>query len=145
MFSCAGLWMYAGMLLMLLELAAPGFVVFFFGLAAISVGLGRFAIGDAFTVNWQLAAFSALSVLYLVLLRKWLKSVFAGDKTGSAGLADEYVGRCGKVVEAIGGSAPGRVLIGDAEWEAVSESPIAAGADIRVTARNNLTLSVEPR
>ena len=53
MFSCAWLWMYAGMLLMLLELAAPGFVVFFFGLAAMTVGAGRFAFGETFTMNWQ--------------------------------------------------------------------------------------------
>lgn len=137
--------MYAGMLLMLLELVAPGFVIFFFGLSAISVGLGRFALGEAFTTSWQLAAFSALSIIYLILLRTWLKSIFAGDKTDSVGLADEYIGRCGKVVEAIGESKPGRVLIGDAEWDAVSGSSIAVGVDVKVTARNNLTLSVEPR
>ena len=97
MFSNAWLWMYAGMFLMLLELAAPGFVVFFFGLAALTVGAGRFVFGEAFTLNMQIAAFSVFSVLYLVLLRRWLKNVFMDAKSDNSGLADENVGRCGKV------------------------------------------------
>lgn len=142
MISNAWLWMYAGMALMLLELAAPGFVVFFFGLAAMSVGIGRFVFGEAFTVNWQLAAFSALSVLYLVLLRRWLKSVFAGDRE-EAKLADEYVGRSGRVVAAINPPNAGRVVIGDSEWDAVADQPVECGADIKVVSRSNLTVKVE--
>ena len=37
MTSCGWLWLYAGVGLMLAELLAPGFVVFFFGLSAASV------------------------------------------------------------------------------------------------------------
>lgn len=141
MVSCAWLWMYLGMALMLLELAVPGFVIFFFGLAAMTVGLGRFAFGEAFTMNWQLAAFSVLSVVYLVLLRSWLKNVFTGDKAGSA-LSDEYVGRSGKVVEEISPARSGRVVIGGTEWTAVAESAIAVGTDVKVVSRDNLTVTV---
>ena len=80
MTSCAWLWLYFGAFLMLMELLAPGFVVFFFGLSAATVGLCRFAFGEAFTTTWQLAAFSAFSILYLMVLRRWLKKTFLGGK-----------------------------------------------------------------
>lgn len=143
MLSCAWLWMYAGMFLVLLELAAPGFVVFFFGLAALTVGVARFVFGEAFTLNMQVAAFSVFSVLYLVLLRRWLKSIFMDAKTDTAVLADEYVGRSGKVTCAIIPPASGRVAIGDSEWTAVAGSEIEEGAEVKVVSRNNLTLEVQ--
>ena len=80
MLTCAWLWIYAGAALMLLELVAPGFVLCFFGLSAATVGVLRFAFGEAFTPTWQLAAFSAFSILYIVLLRQYLKKVFVGGK-----------------------------------------------------------------
>jgi membrane protein implicated in regulation of membrane protease activity len=137
--------MYAGMLLMLFELAVPGFVIFFFGLSAMTVGAGRFVFGDAFTLNMQLAAFSVFSVVYLVLLRRWLKSVFMDAKSDSAGLSDEYVGRAGRVVEAINPPHSGKVMIGDARWTATADVPVAAGVDVEVVARSNLTVAVKPR
>ena len=78
MFTCAWLWLYAGAFLMLMELLAPGFVLFFFGLSAGTVGLCRFAFGEAFGPTWQIAAFSAFSSLYLVVLRRWMKKTFFG-------------------------------------------------------------------
>ena len=143
MTTCGWLWIYAGCALMLLELVAPGFVLCFFGLAAATVGVLRFAFGEAFTPTWQLAAFSVGSVLYIVLLRRWLKSVFVGDKVDrSASISGACVGRSGSVTAAIQLGVPGRVMVGDAEWDAVADAPIAAGTAVRVTAQSNLTLTV---
>ena len=80
MFGCGWLWLYFGAFLMLMELLAPGFVVFFFGLSAATVGLCRLAIGESFALTWQLAAFSALSIVYLLVLRRWLKKTFFGGR-----------------------------------------------------------------
>ena len=74
--SCGWLWLYAGAFVMLLELATPGFVMFFFGLSAATVGLLCFIFGDAFSSAWQLGAFSVLTVVYLTILRRLLKSLF---------------------------------------------------------------------
>lgn len=142
--SCPWLWMYAGAILMLLELLAPGFVIFFFGLSAATVGLCRFAFGDAFDLTWQLAAFSAFSILYLVFLRQWMKKVFSGTvETSRADFQNDNVGRIGKVTVAVNPPLAGRVLVGDAEWNAVSETALAVGADVRVVAQDNLTMKVE--
>ena len=80
MTSCAWLWIYAGAALMLLELFAPGFILCFFGLSAATVGVLRFAFGEAFDLTWQLAAFSVFSVLYIALLRRYLQKVFVGGR-----------------------------------------------------------------
>ena len=129
---------------MLLELIVPGFVLCFFGLSAATVGLLRFAFGESFTPTLQLAAFSAFSILYIVLLRRYLTKVFVGGKVETkTDFDNESVGRVGKVTEAINPPLSGRVLIGDAEWTAVADRAIAAGADVRVVAQNNLTMKVE--
>ena len=144
MTSCAWLWLYLGAFLMLMELLAPGFIIFFFGLSAGTVGLLRFAFGEAFGMTWQLAAFSALSILYLVVLRRWLKKTFLGGKVETnTDFDNEYVGRVGKVMEAIRPPLAGRVEIGDAEWTAQADVPVAAGAVVKVISQNNLTMKVE--
>ena len=143
MFSCAWIWMYVGAFLMLAELLAPGFVIFFFGLSAATVGLVRFVFGEVFTLTGQLAAFSAFSIIYLVVLRRLVKRIFAGQVIESAtNLGNESVGRVGKVTQAIKPPLPGRVMIGDAEWNALAEAEIPVGTDIRVVAQENLTMRV---
>ena len=144
MISCSWLWVYAGCALMFLELIVPGFVLFFFGLAAATVGVLRAVFGEAFDVSWQLATFSLASVVYIAVLRRLLKKVFVGGKVEAATDFDnESVGRVGRVTEPIDPPKSGRVLLGDAEWTAVADTPIASGSDVRVVAQNNLTMSVE--
>jgi len=144
MMQVGWLWIYAGAGLVILELLVPGFILCFFGLAAATVGVFRFALGDAFTLTWQLAAFSAFSILYIVLLRHWLKGVFTGGKVETKTDFDhESVGRIGKVTVAIEPPKAGRVELGDAEWTAVADAPIAAGTDVRVVSQDNLTMKVE--
>lgn len=144
MFSTGWLWLYAGAFLMVAELVAPGFVIFFFGLSAATVGVCRFVIGDAFTLAWQLAAFSLFSCLYLLLLRRWVTGIFmGGSKTSRTDFDNENVGRAGTVTETIKPPLSGRVMLGDAEWTAVSDVEIPAGADVRVVAQENLTVRVK--
>ena len=144
MTSCAWLWLYLGAFLMLMELLAPGFVIFFFGLSAATVGLCRFACGEAFSLTWQLAAFSAFSILYLVFLRRWMKRLFTGaSETSTADFNNESVGRLGKVTEAIEPPLAGREMIGDSEWSATADEAIPVGTNVRVIAQSNLTMKVE--
>ena len=145
MTSCGWMWLYIGLFLMLAELLAPGFVIFFFGLSAMTVGLLRFVIGEAFGLTWQLALFSVLSVLYLVFLRRLLKNVFTGSKqVAKTDFNNESLGRVGKVTEAIEPPKTGRVMIGDAEWTAAADTAISVGVDVKVVAQNNLTMVVAP-
>ena len=144
MTSCSWLWIYAGCALMFLELIAPGFVIFFFGLAAATVGLCRAAFGEAFGLSWQLATFSFASIFYIAVIRRFLKKIFVGGKVETkTDFDNESVGRVGTVTAAIEPPRSGRVMLGDAEWTAVADAPIAAGADVKVISQNNLTMKVE--
>ena len=137
------LWMYAGAFLMLAELASPGFVVFFFGLAAATVSLLKWMF-PSLPLWGQLAAFSVLSILYLLVLRKYLKKVFTGDRQESSSINNEYIGRVGRVVEVVRPDVPGRILLGDAEWTAKAATRLEPGTEVRVVSQENLTLRVEP-
>ncbi len=141
--TAAWIWLYVGAFLMLAELASPGFVIFFFGLGAATVAGTKWLV-PGLSLSWQLALFSIFSVFYLIVLRKWVKNVFMGDTAETQKIASEYVGRVGKVVEAIRPEVPGRIMLGDAEWSASSAVAIAPGATVKVVAQENLTLVVEP-
>ena len=143
MFGCGWRWMYFGAMLMLLELLVPGFVIFFFGLSAATVGLLRLSLGEAYSLTWQIASFSAFAIVYLAVLRRWLKGVFSGTSKNDTAFEREYVGRTGRVTSEIRPPLAGRVAIGDAEWDAVSDGPVPAGAGVRVVSQENLTMKVE--
>ena len=139
------IWLYIGAFLMLAEIMAPGFVIFFFGLAAATIGLLMFVLPAGFelSLTWQVALFSFFSILYLVTLRRYVKSVFMGDTDESRAVDSEYVGRFAKVTEAIGPDLPGRVMLGDAEWTASAEERLEPGVEVKVVGRDNLTLKVK--
>ena len=127
---------------MLAELISPGFVIFFFGLGAATVAVCKWAI-PGLSLAWQLALFSIFSIVYLVLLRRWVKNVFRGETDAiSEKIESEYVGRIGKVIEATRPDVPGRIVLGDAEWAAISEQPIDVGTTVKVVKQANLTFTV---
>ena len=138
------IWLYLGAFLMLAEILAPGFVIFFFGLAAATIGLLMFVLPASFelSLTWQVALFSFFSILYLVTLRRYVKSVFMGDTDESRAAVSEHVGRFAKVTETVSSEAPGRVMLGDAEWTALADERLEPGTTVKVIEQNNLTLKV---
>lgn len=143
MFTADWIWLYIGSALMILELISPGFVIFFFGLAAATTGVLTMFAGDAFTKMWQLLAFAGFSIVYLVFLRRAVKKVFSGSVEKSASnFEDDFPGKIAVVTEAINPPLSGRVMLGDAEWTAVADSPIEKNVNVRVIVRDNLTLKV---
>ena len=126
---------------MLLELTIPGFVIFFFGLAAAAVSGILFLFDISFA--WQLALFSIFSVLFIVLLRKWFTRLFLGVSSETKDVESEFVGRVAVVTEKISLGESGRILLRDSQWDAVAAEEIDAGAKVRVISQKNLTLTVE--
>lgn len=144
MFTADWIWLYIGSALMILELISPGFVIFFFGLAAATTGVLTMFAGDAFTMMWQLLAFAGFSIVYLVFLRRAVKKVFSGSVEKSASnFEDDFPGKIAVVTEDINMPLSGRVMLGDSEWTAVSDTSIEKGVNVRVVVRDNLTLKVE--
>ncbi|MBR2920571.1 MAG: NfeD family protein [Kiritimatiellae bacterium] len=144
MFTADWIWLYIGAALMMLELISPGFVVFFFGLAAATTGVLTMFAEDAFTTIWQVLTFAGLSIVYLVFLRRVVKKLFSGTvETSASNFEDDFPGKIAVVTEDINTPLSGRVMLGDAEWTAVADVPIEKGVNVRVVVRDNLTLKVE--
>ncbi len=134
-------WFIFGILLLVFELATPGFVAMFFGMAALTVALVAWIFPLGQITGWLL--FAALSVSYILLLRKFLKRVFIGDKDEPDRLEDSFVGKYARVTEAIAPGNPGRVDFSGCTWEAESDHALTVGERVRICAKKNLTLSVQ--
>ena len=135
------LWLIGGVVLLILEVIAPGFFLVFLGAAAVAAGL--------FTVLFGLGTASqlALFALYAVI------AVFAGRRfyaNRTAGGADpllndparRLVGKVVTVVAAVDEHS-GRVRVGDGEWSARG-GPAAVGERVRITGVEGNCLRVEP-
>jgi len=137
-------WMAVGLVLVVLEMAAPGgFFVIFFGLAAIVVGALAFL--DLGGPLWlQLGAFSVLSAVFLLLFRNPLLRRMRFN-LGTDDI-DNLTGEPATALEDLGPSDSGRVELRGSVWSARNGStlPIARGARVRVVAVDRLTVVVIP-
>lgn len=135
-------WMALGLVLVVLELAAPGgFFVIFFGLAAIVVGALVFLdIGGPLWV--QLLAFSVLSAVSLLLFRNPLMRRMKFDR-GTDDL-DNLTGEPATALDDIAPAEAGRVELRGTTWRARNggQAPIARGSRVRVVAIDRLTVVV---
>ena len=139
------IWFLIGIILLLMELTAPGLVVFFFGVGACIVAIACL-IFDQLGINGQLIIFIVSSVLLLVCLRAWLKGIFYGRisaKDDGLSSMNEFVGQKAVVNEKIDPKLGGRVEFNGTNWKAVADSEIAAGVGVEIVAVDNLTLKVK--
>lgn len=137
-------WLAVGLVLVLLEMAAPGgFFVIFFGLAAIVVGLLSF-FGVSRELWLELLLFSVLSVAFLALFRNPLMRRMKLDR--GADEIDNLTGEPAKALEDFGPGDAGRVELRGSTWNARngSSAAIARGARVRVVAVDRLTVVVIP-
>jgi membrane protein implicated in regulation of membrane protease activity len=134
------LWLIGGVLLLILEIMAPGFFLVFIGAAAMATG--------AFTLLFDLGtpAQLALFALYAVIAVMVGRRFYANRNSDSSDpllndRAGRLVGKLVTVVEAVDDHG-GRVRVGDSEWSARG-GPAAAGDRVRITGIDGNCLSVE--
>ncbi len=141
------LWFIAGLVLILLEFAAPGVIIVFFGVGAWITALTTW-IGLTPGLTSQLRLWAVSSIVLLLALRRRLAGRFRGFETGQQDPQhnlDEFRGHEVQVVQDIApGHRNGRVEFKGADWSAVSDTPIAAGRLAVITAADGLTLHVRP-
>jgi len=135
-------WTAVGVVLLISEFVVPGFVISFFGLGALVVGLVCWLHPLSF--NGQLVLFLASSILLLVTLRKSVKRVFLGTTSDidGEGQSRDLVGKRAAVVRAIGPATRGKVELHGTEWEAESEEVIEAGEVVEVVGQANIIFRV---
>lgn len=139
-------WMLAGMILFLLEFAAPGLIVAFFGIGAIITAFITKFVDISLT--WQIFWFIFFSVASLVLLRNTLKKIFYGEKKAGEMKDLDDAGVIGKVVtvtEKITPDDPGKVEFQGTSWSASAAEEIEEGARVEIVSQKNLMLTVKSR
>jgi membrane protein implicated in regulation of membrane protease activity len=134
------LWLIGGVLLLIMEVIAPGFFLVFIGAAAIATGL--------FTVLFDLGSASqfALFALYAIIAVMLGRRFYANRTADSADpllndRAGRLVGRVVTVVEAVDDQS-GRVRVGDSDWSARG-GPADVGTRVRITGVDGNCLEVE--
>lgn len=141
------LWFLVGLVLLVSELALPGFVIIFFGFGAwITALLVGFGLLPSF--NAQLLVFLISSVACLAVFRRKGKHLFEGKVSrvlnpGSS--MDDVQGQRVVVLQAITpGVAGGRVEFHGTSWTAEADVMIPAGQTVEIIGQDNLTLHVKP-
>ena len=137
------LWVALGLVLGAIELATPGgFVVIFFSVAALAVGLGEL-LGLGLPAWGQWLAFPILAVIALRLFRRPL---LARLQSGTAGDVDPIVSELAVPVAVIEPGEHGRAELRGTLWTAhnVGGTAVSAGQRCRVVAVNGLQLDIRP-
>jgi membrane protein implicated in regulation of membrane protease activity len=137
-------WIALGLLLVVLELAAPGgFYFIFFGVGALVVGL--LASFDLAGPAWaQTLLFSLLSLLSLVLFRSRMVSKLQGSKRATD--MDTLVGEVGTLSGELPAGGVGKVELRGTSWSAknTSQVTLTRGDRCVVVRVEGLTLHVGP-
>jgi membrane protein implicated in regulation of membrane protease activity len=134
-------WLAIGVVLIILEMIAPGMIFVWFGVAGVVTGL---VVGIFPTMAWpaQLTLFSILAVVSLVLGRRYIKRNPTKSQDDSLNRrADLYVGRTFTLSEAIV-NGQGKVQVDDSIWK-VRGPELALGALVRVVDTDGTVLNVE--
>jgi membrane protein implicated in regulation of membrane protease activity len=137
------MWLAAGLVLVVAELATPGgFVIIFFGVAALLIGvLGL--LGVVSSAPLQFLLFSVLSVGSLALLRARLQSKL---RTPGASNVDSLIGDLAIPQERLSPGVVGKVEVRGSTWSARNTSSVTLdpGQRARVAGVDGLTLAVIP-
>jgi membrane protein implicated in regulation of membrane protease activity len=132
-------WLIAGLVLMALELIAPGVFMFWLGLAALLVGLLSFVI----TPSWQLQLlmFAAFATAAVPLWRRLARQKPGENKSPFLNKrADALVGRVFTLDKPIIDGA-GTVRIDDTIWR-VAGPDAPAGSRVKVVQADGASLTV---
>lgn len=138
------IWFLIGLGLVFAELAVPGVILIFIGVAAWLVAILDWCGVDSLSI--QLWVFGLASLGLVVFARRYVKSWFSGKETAAEGnLDEEFVGKTVLVVKAITKGDFGLVELKGAQWQATSETNLKEGEHALVVDRDNLTLRVKSR
>ena len=135
-------WIAFGLILVVAEIVVPLFVIIWFGLAAIMIGLLGLFVVIGFVS--QFALWIVLSLLFLLL---WFK-YFQQDNHTESGQADFRFDTKGVVIETIPHGARGKVrfetpVLGSSEWQASSDETLTRGDIIRIVDVNGQLIKVK--
>ena len=136
------LWLSIGVILFIMEMAVPGFILFFFGLAAWITAVGSYFFD--WTLNIQLGVFLIASLVSLFGLRSFVKKIFIGDSKEDE--QDTILAKGGEkctVSIAIHPPAEGQVKFGGSFWRATSDEEFAEGEVAIIEKQEELLITIK--
>jgi len=136
------MWLSVGVTFFVLEMAVPGFILFFFGIAAWLTALGCYFF--PWSVNTQLGIFLVLSLVCLFGLRGIVKKVFIGDRKDEE--PDSILASGGEkctVTVAINPPAEGQVKFAGTFWRAESNEAFKKDEIVEIVQQNDLLITVK--
>jgi membrane protein implicated in regulation of membrane protease activity len=140
-------WLIIGVMLFFLEMAVPGFVLFFFALGALITALVAWL--TPVSVAWQLALFISASLVSLLSLRGVIQKKFlsstsdAEDEEMDEDVFLAVAGERGVVSMTINPPAEGQIKYSGTFWKATADEQIEEGEIISVVKQEGLVIHVE--
>lgn len=140
-------WLIIGVMLFFLEMAVPGFVLFFFALGALVTALVAWL--TPVSVAWQLALFISASLVSLLSLRGVIQKKFlsstsdAEDEEIDEDVFLAVAGERGVVSSTINPPAEGQIKYSGTFWKATADEQIEEGEIISVVKQEGLVIHVE--
>ena len=135
-------WWILGLVLLVLEVFAPGAFFLWMGVAAGIVGM-VLLLAPGLGWEFQLLIFAILSVGSIVVWRYYLKKhPTETDQPSLNRRGEQYVGRIVTLSDPIE-NGRGRAKIGDSAWS-VEGDDLPAGAKVKVVGVEGIVLKVEP-
>ena len=134
-------WLFAGILLIFLELMIPGgFVLLLMGMAALTLSLVTFL--TPFGWVFQLGLFVLATLMYTLLLKENLKKIFR-TRTYLNDPENEFIGKKAKALTDIN-DLDGKIEFKGTQWPATSESLILRGDEVEIIHQESINLHVKP-
>ena len=129
-------WLITGAVLLLAEIAVPGFILFFFGVGALLILITVKIISPLTEIFWlQLLIWIAYSVVLLFFLRNRFSGTFKGRIFQTE--KESWIGQEALVIDRIKPEAPGRIKFRGTTWTAHSEASIGKGKTVRITGKSD--------
>lgn len=133
-------WLIAGLVLLGLELLAPGYFLLWFGVAALITG--AFAFLTDFGWQVDVLVFVVLAVVLAIVARRYFSAQVAGEQPLLNQRARRHVGTLHVLAEPIVGGQ-GRIRIDDTQWR-IEGPDLPSGARVKVSDTDGAVLRVIP-
>jgi membrane protein implicated in regulation of membrane protease activity len=138
--SPSAIWFIIGFILLLLEFAMPGLIIFFFGLGAWVVACTLLFSDISF--NSQLLLFIISSVASVLLFRKGIRKMLHSRPGPDSIIEDEFKGKTAIAETDITPGKNGKVVFNGTSWGASSSDHILAGENVIITGNESIVLIV---
>ena len=137
-------WIILGLVLVIAEFAISGLVTIFLGLAALLVGTLVW-LGLIDSLVWEITLFAVLSLVLLVVARRYLRERLFGRETQGA-TSEDSAGLVGAraTVQGAFENGVGTVRYRGALWQGQSSHPLNDGQMVRILRHEGLWLTVAP-